>query len=318
MKSRLLQIMATAGLMLPLAVIADGNTAIVEQDGIDNVATIIQQDATTSYAGIYQTGDMNLATIDQTGMTDAYEEIHQTGPGNELIIEMVTQDLFAEQIGEGNFGHLVGDVTHVFFRQNGENNSAYFGMQYGHILVSKQEGNDNQIYLGWPSNGTGIAYDITYIQNGEGNEILAYLDGAEYQDIVQAGDRNYIKTQVTDGYTNELVVSQFGDDNWVDSSIGWGADQHLLLSQKGMFNRVTTSQHRGRNELSLLQIGDDNLINVYQNSDNTGFVEQTGNNNQVDLHQWTHSSATVMQSGNFNVVNLTQEGDGNTAEVTQR
>ncbi|RLJ20314.1 hypothetical protein DJ030_07350 [bacterium endosymbiont of Escarpia laminata] len=310
MKSRLLQVMAIAGLILPLTVYADGNTVVVEQEGIGNVATIIQQDATNSHAGIYQIGDQHQASINQAGMTDAYDEIRQSGIGNELRIEMEIQNLSAEQVGEGNVGHLMGEAENVSFRQEGNNNSAYInvrGFGYPADLAITQMGNENLISLGCPEPydiciddpliSQSLADDLFYTQIGDSNEIHARLDLSNYQEITQLGDDNYFYTRVTDGYMNILLVNQVGTGNQADSYIGWGENQQLILTQDGLGNAASTWQHADRNQLEVLQQGNLNLADIVQRQDNTGMVEQTGDNNQADLRMWMGESLVLLQDG---------------------
>lgn len=113
---------------------------------------------------------------------------------------------------------------------------------------------------------------------------------------------------------NQAYVDQFGDNNSMSILQDGGNSNVARLMQNGDHNTMDVDLIGGTNRVKAEQYGDDNtaivsVTGVHNNEFNNGtsFVYQDGMDN----------TATITVTGDYNFYDVSQEGNSNTATVTQ-
>lgn len=284
------------GLVLALGAapaLAQGNTALINQEGSRNVATITQVGA-NNLALTNQQGNDNLASITQVGnRNQANAEvatgvylfgISQRGSRNVADVEQRGDDNVARLGVTGNDNGRSVEGNAFSIRQ-GSATLAVSG-NYAQVAfigdfnvgMAVQEGNDNYLYL----NGRGGIFGSRESRSGlEGR--AARRSHRNAFDLEQRGDAHVLNGFVA-GSRNTITSRQSGTGNHIGTDVS-AANQESLLTRDG--------------------------VNLY-GDDNVVTLTQDGNDNRA----FVGVGPTGVSS--FNIVTLLQQGDANLARITQQ
>ena len=258
------------------------NTAIVEQNGHRNDATIDQIEGTTNYAKILQNISDSEVTIWQQGNTNFASSHQQGGAGNAIgYIYQIGNENVVDNQYQGAWGSA--DV-YSYARQEGNRN---FASQNHHenkdaSMIVRQFGDDNvatqyqrQGFSGTPGevsseiNQTGYFNEANTEQRGLGGHSILVTQRGELGDG-DNGENNFADLYQNGNGGHDAIILQEGDNNRVEGLDGIGAYQQL----GDEFNY-----------LNIHQQGNGNEAWGYQNAGASATVEQFGNANSVIINQ---------------------------------
>ena len=332
MKLSKLFLSSTTALGLSLtAVLADGNTATVDQGGNANSAFVDQDRGADGSAGagtdqtatIDQDGDDNETDVIQEGDTNT-TEVTQAGDRNRSdntstgARNTVTVDQGPETVNTW-FGPI------LFGGNDNESDVAIAGDDNDVNVTQIRDGNESEVDVEGGDNDIDVTQDDS--QFGDGNTSTVQIDGAG-----AFGGDNGSNNEVTvnqDG-DNDSEVSIFGDDNDVD--VDQRGRNTLTIDISGVFegddNTVNVDQNAGfGNDADIGIIGDGNTLNIDQAGNNTATVDIDGNGyfwgyvipgegdgNTVTIDQFGQNGATAGITGDNNTLDIDQDGF-NTADV---
>ena len=293
------------------------NTANVDQDGSGNEAYLTQGMVENYYAAPYNistdmSANENTGSIDQLGDGNVVEFI-QVGDNNEGS---------AEQTGDGNTSYIYQGWAFGFW---GETPITSALASYSSTVGITQIEDDNYAAV-WQYGGTNN--DVSIHQDGVGN-LSQITQGFIYEDapynfthpvyntqdnfasVEQYGNDNIGKAmQLGDG--NSFTLTQNGDGN----SLGFGIDQTgLLLSRNAYFEQdgddnifVGTQNDGATLKHESFQFGDGNEIDLIQNEGDVALIQQSGDFNKANVYQYgVGNDATAVQNGDNNTANITQQ-----------
>ncbi len=332
---------AVVFILISTALVAQNNTATVNQNGNDNEGNVAQ------------TGNLNYAEVSQFDGDENISDVNQNGSSNEAYIAQgMTTNYFGspvyspttpmsgsrnkadvDQNGSGNFVSnivQVGDDNDATVDQNGEGNNVYVyqGWAFGfwgetpitsalssyNSTVSITQLNDDNYSAVWQYGG--VNNEVIIDQEGYSNKTqiaqgFIYEDGAyDFTFPVYNTENNYASvTQMGNGNVGKLF--QLGNDN------------QFTLTQNG--NGNTVGYDAGVSGLVpvrnayFTQDGDFNTFTGEQNDGATLDIEsyQFGDGNAIDLLQGEDDVALIQQNGDLNTANVYQYGVDNDASVIQ-
>ncbi|MBP3193830.1 hypothetical protein [Natronogracilivirga saccharolytica] len=223
--------------------VAQNNEASVAQNGNDNDATIDQVGADHE-ASITQVSSRHDGTIDQEG------EGHQAS---------LTQE-------DGKSGYSGQDYQVGTITQRGLNQIANVIMRsdrLGSNATVDQDGADNEVYLRQQHSGN---YTATLTQDGSDNYIWANQreSFSQYLNVLQEGDNNRFFGSLGSGSSN-TEVTQSSDDN-------------LVVIQQGRHSGAGA----GAEAIIEQSVGNGNIVELTQGSDETALFTQEGNSNMIE------------------------------------
>lgn len=137
-------------------------------------------------------------------------------------------------------------------------------------------------------------------QQGDQNRVRVTQDGLSNSiDLAQSGDGNqFIATQ--NGGNNSI------NSNGINTTTGDRDSSMGPAIQRGYNNSIDVIQNSGGNSLSVVQIGNDNVIIFNQNGGLSARLSEMGNNNTINF---TQSALTVsdiaLKGGEMNTDGLT-------------
>lgn len=300
---------------------AEGNTAKLEQDGIDNRGRI-EQTSDSNDAWTVQSGERNKSYTEQraapnnTGGHYAYTE--QTGNDNANLIDQ------SGTAGEGNWAWAF---------QVGDNNTSIQTQVNTDVPMSGFI-NYAMVSQGSFENGINTTDGLTdlYAVDGSASASVAGLNGVTTNSVAfqdqeggdldaeahQYGDANYAE-QNQSGYGNDAFMIQnttgvgtgnYGRQDQSGVGVDGVSENDAVLGQFGSGNKAWQRQAAGEdNRVVSSQIGDDNLLNTYQDGDgNRGHTLQHGTANVALLVQRGGHSYTIDQDGMRNQADILQLG----------
>jgi len=295
-------------------------------------------------AEINQTGENNLAFIEQVSFAHT-AAITQTGNGNEALIEQVAEEAnIAAIVQTGNYNYaeaIGGDVSYyIDITQYGVGNEATaLGGAYTSSVY---------ILQGDPSTDSPSDYNFAYIdqfgcgdcssrivQLGMGGNAAFISAGGEdsYAHIMQDGADNYASilqsfftgaTVIQNGLENYANIEQSG---YSSASIEQTGELHQADIQQGIGQiniAEIITQGGSNNRVDIVQDGDGHLADVrqYDVLDSQVFIEQFSEQQiaWVEQGDGIGNHATVSQGFNGSIANtatVVQYGSYNTATIVQ-
>ena len=203
----------------------------------------------------------------------------------------------------------------------------------GHLATVYQEGDENEAYVEqdlYSGRGTtsGAVADIEQV--GIENYASQYQTGRNgtYASVIQEGNNNQsLQDQDIEGTTGtrQSILTQEGDGNTTDNFQTSSTWVESLLKQVGNNNLIMLYQ-LGESSSDITQTGDENAVYLYQNP-GSFFLTQTGDRNEVfginegddadpmgvaeipPFAEQYGSSFIGTQDGDDNQVNLYQSGN---------
>lgn len=335
---------------------ASGNTLTVDQDGLENKATVSQLVGSGMTALIEQkeaagNSQKNSATITQTG-TDIADATTVTDPGgidysdpyNPVVTPPTTSTgggssagLYAEILQEGREGIASID-------QKGSSNFASIDQLADYSFQSKATiVQDGKGHVG--------KKDPTDPTSPERGARISQFGGRQNAEVVQAAGTEKSTITVLQGiYSlfNADVLNNpelYTNDNKAVVKQLAGSDNYIYLDQNNERNEATLTQESGNsNTIEVVQYPQDltdavpgggfgnnnqdgNKVTITQKSgdENTAKLSQTGYSNELTLTQdgglnilkGLYGDDVAQQTGNDNTATLTQTGDEQTISLEQ-
>ncbi len=294
----------------------DNNNGVarIEQRGSDNDATIQQRQGwnggtSVSDHSIDQSGDNNMAvfttfnggntgTIDQDGDNNWASGRQSVGSDNNIDIVQEGLNNYAkvEQINSASSSALITQI--------GDDNTADVD----------QTGTSNSVLIEQGVYGGSERSVAEFVQNGENNYFEAKMVRSFDNTVTgnQLGDNNYYRVSLR-GSDHNVSMNMEGDANrgsWTIAPLDEWPDQpednELTINVEGDNNITTGIINGDRNEVTLVQEGNDNMIGTkWFELDG---VDISGHDNSVSVSQYSDGNQSLNTVvGNNNTINVVQQ-----------
>lgn len=296
--------------------VQNGGTAIQNQNGNDNVASIKQRSSIWGSGNTseqHQSGDENKAyaiffnSSNQSNQAQDGEgnwsKVKATGNGNKLETtqEGTANKAFSFMIGNEDMSKMSSTY------QNGEGNEAYSKSKgYGNSIDIDQVGNYNKI--GTKSWGDGLGVNI----KGDMNDATVSQDGDENNAkyAVQGYNNSFTGTQT--GNMNDMKVDQY---NWYDVE-NYG--NVINAEQSGEGNNLDVLFKGDENtDVNFIQDGEYNTIKGFGNVPTTNGTPSQTFTEDPFLYEGDRSSINIEQLGENNIVRGDIRGTNQDVDVNQ-
>ena len=219
----------------------DGNTAIIEQIGFENVSVVGQESEGTpgvASAEVYQFGEKNISILDlqDAFFGDSEVTVDQIGNDNEVRLQTQNGGGQAFISMEGNQNILQGWRGDPGSKAN-QKDPNYFSLDIvgnNNIIGMSQERAHAEIDISGNSN------EIDLLQLADsGHETYIDIDGNENLiDVMQVGEGGRFDTG---GFDNYAKIDIIGGSNTVDI-MQWGSDHSSINTVNGHNNTIEVIQ----------------------------------------------------------------------------
>lgn len=269
--------------------------------GGSNTLTILQEGGDRNFVGTaFQTntgGSDNTGDIAQSGARNYLDSLSQTGSDNTINAEFTGDRNGADGATIGN--PAVGSLSGVA-AATGAASSALTQDGAGNMIDLLITGDDNQFGVSQTGNDNTVG---TLTVTGNDND-LGIVQGD-----ATSGDRNEVALGTVEGDGNNIGVLQTNDDNFAQIDlIGFSDDNVVDIEQQGKFggsgNAVVSIE-------GTFNGGDNNAVEILQQSSGDAMVGINGDRNDVRVRQFNTEIA------NITIGSGSGEGDGNFLDVVQ-
>ncbi len=334
-------ITAVVFMLISTALVAQSNSAVVNQTGDGNTGTVTQTGNTnnatidqygTNLAEVNQIGEYNNANVDQG--TDA-------NPVNNVPSTYHTKGAWIDQIGSNNDASISSVYDGSMYNSGSGNAGSIF--QLGDENIASQMLNSHTSNR--PNTSMRVAVEID--QLGVGN--IAHQRtrgnfgsyGIQQMWVDQLGNDNFVNQYSNGGMQSTMTVVQEGNNNGNATSadvtstgltspldLPWGTKMHPAnsggIDASAIANGEFTQYQNGRFSTATIDVlGSDNKTTQAQeftvwgaSGANVATIDIMGDMNAVIQGQMgEYNESYVDIDGSDNVVTTSQEGDYNIADV---